>query len=133
MFAAQEAPYIVAKAAVPFLPTISNEAAHLIKSGSIPSLGNYLCAGEHWIRLDIPKHRRIGHHVAVGIACKNRCEIETETIHVHFLDPIAEAIQHQAADNGMGGIESVSCSAVVSVTRPLMLQNVVGTIVESAE
>src|ERR1700757_2566785 len=49
IFTTKETSYVIPKTTVPFLPTVTNKAAHLVKSGSIPRFGNYLCAGERWI------------------------------------------------------------------------------------
>jgi hypothetical protein len=133
IFATKETSYVIAKAAVPFLPTIPNKAAYLVKAGSVPSFGNYLCAGKRWIRLDIPKHGRIAHHLARGIACKDGCEIETETIHVRFFDPVTQTMHDHAANNRMIGVERISCSAVVGITPAIWFENVVRAVIDSTK
>ena len=66
--ATQETSNVVAEAAVPFLPCVADEAAHLIEAGGIPRFGNELCSSEHWIRFDIPQNRRVGQWISVQVA-----------------------------------------------------------------
>ena len=56
-FAAEEIAEIVAKAAVPLLPGIADEAADLVEPGGVPGLGEQLRARERWIGFDVPEHR----------------------------------------------------------------------------
>src|ERR1700745_19902 len=64
LFATEEAADIVAEAAVPLLPTVSDKAAYLIKPGRVPSLGDELGPGKLWIRFNVPQYRRIWHQLA---------------------------------------------------------------------
>src|SRR5258705_1417604 len=58
VIATEKAANIVAKPAIPFPPTVSDEISHLIKTGCIPSLSNKLRAREKGGRINIPKHWR---------------------------------------------------------------------------
>ena len=60
VLSSKETPYVVAETAVPFLPGITGEAAHLIEPGGVPRFRNQFGAGQQRIRFDIPEHRRIG-------------------------------------------------------------------------
>src|SRR4029077_17334086 len=86
-----------------------------------------------WIRFNIQENRGIRHHVTTGIAREDRSEIKTETIYVHLFHPIANAIQNHPANDGMIGIESVSCPAVVGVARAVLFQDVVSVVIESTK
>src|ERR1700739_469948 len=88
LIAAQEAAHVIAEAPVPLSPAIADKTAHLVETSGVPRLGDTLCARQRWIGLDIPKHGRIGHHVAARIARQNRGEIEAESIHMHLLHPV---------------------------------------------
>ena len=55
LFAAKKAPDIVSKPPVPLPPTIADEAANLIKSGRVPSLGDQLGPCEHGVGFDVPQ------------------------------------------------------------------------------
>src|SRR5512134_2429227 len=52
---------------------------------------------------------------------------------MHLLDPIPETVDDHAADNGMVGVESVSRSCVVGVPRAVLLEDIVGVVVQTAE
>ena len=131
--AAEEAADIVAEASVPFLPAVADEGAYLVQAGGIPRLGDELRPRQHRVRLDIPQHRRVRHHVARLVQLQDRCEIEPEAIHVHHVDPVAQTVHDHPPHDGMIAVERVPGSAVVRVTRPIRLENVVGRVVQSAE
>ena len=131
--AAEEAADIVAEAAVPFLPAVADEAADLVQAGGVPRLGDELRAGQHRVRLDVPQHRRVRHHVARLVAVQDRRQIEAEAVDVHLLDPVAEAVDDHPADDRMIGVERVAGAAVVGVARAVVFEDVVGRVVESAE
>src|ERR1700757_3953345 len=133
VFRTEKASNVVAKLPVPLLPTVPNEASHLIQSSCVPCFGNHFGPGQVWIRFNIQEDRRIRHHVAAGIARENRSEIKTETIHMHFYHPIADAIQDHPANDGMIGIERVSSAAVVGIARPVLFQDVVSVVVKSTK
>src|SRR6516162_260962 len=71
--------------------------------------------------------------MARGIAREDRREIKPETVDVHLLYPVAEAVYDHAADNGMVSVEGVACSAVVGVARAVLFEDVIGAVVQSAE
>src|SRR5262249_34843680 len=50
--------HVIAESAIPFLPTISHEAADLIKASGVPRFCHQLDARQRWIRLNIPKDGR---------------------------------------------------------------------------
>src|SRR6478736_7742858 len=63
LFAAKKTPNIVSKPPVPLPPTISDEAAYLIKPGRVPSLGDDLGPCELGVRFNIPQYGRIWHQL----------------------------------------------------------------------
>jgi hypothetical protein len=63
----------------------------------------------------------------------NRGEIETEAVNVHFLHPIAEAVEDHPPDNRMIGVERVSSPAVVGVARAIFFEDVVSDVVNPPE
>ena len=52
---------------------------------------------------------------------------------MHLLDPVAEAVHDHAADDGVIGVERVARAAVIGVARAVLLQDVVGAVVQSAK
>src|SRR6516164_8808905 len=115
VFASEETTYVITEAPVPFPPAIPNKTADLVQSGCIPSLGDYLCPCKGRIGINVPKNRGIRHHRTVGITRKDRSEIETETVHVHHCNPVAETVHDHSANNGMIGVERIPCAAEIRV------------------
>ncbi|KAF5408086.1 MAG: hypothetical protein Udaeo2_17380 [Candidatus Udaeobacter sp.] len=63
LFAAKKTPNIVSKPPVPLHPTISDEAAYLIKPGRVPSLGDELGPCELGVGFNVPQYGRIWHQL----------------------------------------------------------------------
>ena len=106
---------------------LTDEGAHVIKAGSISCLGDKLRTCKGRVRIDI------SYRLAGRIAVQNRCQIESETIHVHLADPIAESIHDHEADIQMVRISRVPCTAVVGVPGGVLFENVANTVVQPAE
>src|SRR5262245_8446281 len=66
--ALNEMPHVVAKAAIPLLPSVADKASHLVKPRGIPRLRNECGSSQQGVGLDIPQHRwvrqRVSHFVA---------------------------------------------------------------------
>src|SRR5277367_6474762 len=131
--AAEETAHVIAKASIPLAPAITNKTADLIKPSRVPGFGNHLCSGERGIGFNIPKNRRISQDMAARIARENGCKIKAEPIHMHLLYPIADAVDDHPSNNRMIGVERISRAAEVCIKRPVLLQNVVSVVVQSAE
>src|SRR6185437_11653710 len=130
---AQEAPGIITKTSIPFLPGISDKAANLIESSRIPGFGDHLRSGKYRIRLDVPQKRRIGHESTVRITCEDGRQIEAEAIHVHLFDPIAEAVYNHAPDGGIIRIQRVPGATKVGVAGAVAFKQVVSTVIDSTK
>ena len=130
---AEEAPDIVAEPPVPLLPAVAHERADLVQAGGIPGLGDELRAREHRVRLDVPQDGRTRHRVTRGAAREHRGEIEPEAIHVHRLDPVAKAVHDHPPDDRLVGVERVARARVVGVAGAVVLEDVVGHVVEPAK
>src|SRR6516162_9131025 len=115
VFAPEETTYVITEASVPFPPAIPNKTADLVQTSCIPSLGDYLCPCKGRIGINVPKNRWVRHHRTVGITRKDRSEIETETVHVHHCNPVAETVHDHSANNGMIGVERIPCAAEIRV------------------
>ena len=64
---------------------------------------------------------------------KNRRQIETESVDVHFLNPIPQAVDDQPPNDRLIGVERVAATGVVGVSRSAVFQNVIRRIVDAAE
>ncbi len=131
--AAEKTPDIVAKPPVPLLPAVAHERADLVQAGGIPRLGDELRAREQRVRLDIPQHGRTRQRIARGVAREHRCEVEPKAIHVHRLDPVAETVHDHPPDDRLVGVERVPRARVVGVAGAVVLEDVVGHVVEPAK
>jgi len=52
---------------------------------------------------------------------------------VHLLDPVAKTVHDHSANDGMISIQRISCTAVVSVARAVLFENVIGAVIDSPE
>ena len=61
-------------------------------------------------------------------------QIKAESVHVHFQNPITQAVHHELKRMGMQQIESVAGAGEIHIqTRILRLQTVVSEVVDPAE
>src|SRR5207247_9666642 len=88
---------VVTEAAVPFLPRVADEAAHLVEAGGIPRLGHELDAGQRRVRLDVQQHGRVRQHLPRRVAGEDRGEVEAKAVDVHLLDPVTPPVYDHAA------------------------------------
>src|SRR5215831_12653104 len=58
-FATKKAPHVIPEVSVPFLPTVSDKAAYLIKSSRVPSLCDEFGSRKLWVRFNVPQNRWI--------------------------------------------------------------------------
>src|SRR5208337_2470645 len=68
IFPPEKTAHVIAEASVPFLPTVADETADLVKAGGIPSFRNQLGSRQNRVRLDVPQHGRVGQDLARRIA-----------------------------------------------------------------
>src|SRR5438094_952739 len=99
VFPTKKTPNVVSEPPVPLLPTVSDEVTYLIEAGRIPRLRDELGSGKHRIRLNVPQYRRIRQHLARLTAPEDRRQIESEAVHMHLLDPIAETVHDHPAND----------------------------------
>jgi len=50
---------------------------------------------------------------------------------MHLLDPIAEAVHDHPADNRLIGVQRIPGTAVIGITRAILVENVVGAVVQA--
>ena len=53
------------------------------------------------------------------------CEVESESVHVHLGDPVAEAVLDHPTDDGLIGVEGVAAPAEVRVSRLVLREDVI--------
>src|SRR5262249_61720129 len=85
---------IISELSVPFFPTISDEAAHLVQATGVPGFRNEFGPGEDRVGFNVPQHRRGRHHPASLIPPHDPRYIKTEAHPLQFLHPIKQAV-HQ--------------------------------------
>jgi hypothetical protein len=67
------------------------------------------------------------------VARQDRGEIEPEAVDVHRLHPVAEAVDDHPPHDRMVSVERVAGAGVVGVARAVVLEDVVGGVVQAAE
>src|SRR5581483_2107127 len=92
---------VVAESTIPLLPAVPDKTADLVQASGVPSLGNELRARQRRIGLDVPQDRRVCKRTTRWIARQNRREIEAEPVHMHFLDPVAQAVHDHPTHDWM--------------------------------
>src|SRR5215813_370205 len=67
--------------------------------------------------------------MAGRIARENRGKVKTKTIHMHLFNPITEAVDDHSANNRMIRVHRISRTAIIRITGPILLQNVISDVV----
>ncbi len=99
----------------------------------VPRLGDQLRVAQRRLRRDRFEERRVGAEAAV-VPPEHRREIEAEAVDVHFLDPVAHAIDDQVAHRIVADRDRVAGAAAIDVLRRrFRLQPVVRRVVEAAQ
>ena len=134
LVALDEAPDVVAEAAVPLRPAEAGEVADLVQPAGVPGLGDDLGVGQLVVELDVPEDRRIVHRVAVRAARQDRGEVEAEAVDVHLADPEEQALGDELLDQRDVAVERVPAARQVRVELLVVgLEVVVDGVVEAAE
>ena len=128
-----EVSHVIAKPVVPFRPA-GGKAADLISArAAVPRLGD---------EFDISEHRILAHDLQeaafgvepVGLARKDRPQIEAESVDPRFGHPIAQTVRDHLDDARVAEVERVAGAGIVDVeTRLVRHQPIVGLIVDPFE
>src|SRR5262249_14493085 len=51
---------------------------------------------------------------------------------MHFFHPVPQTVEDHSAHNGMIGIQSISSTTVIRISRAIILQNVISAVINSA-
>ncbi len=131
--ASPEVAHGVAVLPVPLRPE-RREVAHLVAAlADVPGLGDELDLADDRILLDEVEERREAVDV-LQLARQRGGQVEPETVDVHLLHPVPEAVHDQLQHVGVAGVEGVARAGVVHVIAFVALdQPVVGGVVEAAE
>ncbi len=125
----------IAVAPVPFRPT-GRKSPHLIAAfRNIPRLGDQLGPGQHRVLPDGVQKRgaRIESPVE-PLPRQRRGEIEAESVDPHFGHPVAQAVEHQPQDEGMGRVGSIAAPRVIpGKALGGAVETVVGVVVDPPE
>ena len=131
-----EAAHRVPEPSVPLRP-VHREIAHLIRA-DVPRLRDHDDAVQHRILRDGVEERggRL-ERADLAAAAEDRGQVETETVHVHDLGPVAQRVHDQPDDGGAVEVEAVAAARVVHVVALRRVgrpgQTVVGQVVQALE
>ena len=98
----------------------------------IPRLGDQLHLREHGILADRLQERGMRVEVARRASEAGR-EVEAKAVHVHLLHPVAQRVHHQPQRRGRYRSTRVAAAGVIDVAGAVVLQAVVGGVVDPAE
>ena len=108
-------PNVIAVSTVPLRPTQISKRTDLIGTRSIPSFRNDLGVGQHRILGDQIDQGRVRHQVSIAISRQDTGKIESETIDVIVVYPMAQAMKYELPANRVIAIERIAAASVVAV------------------
>src|SRR5208283_4380010 len=126
---------IVAITGVPLQPGRARKSTSELIAADVPRLRDQRQPAQLGVRGDFTEYRSISPiECAVGIPAKHRCEIEAETIDVHFVLPVPQAVHNHFAHVRLVEIQRVAGARVISVwTRRVGGPHVIASRVETLE
>ena len=123
----------VPEASVPLRP-MGRELAHLVAAlPDVPWLGDELHRPDDGVLLDDVEE---GRETVDGVELPRQGgrQVEAEAVHVHLLDPVAQAVHDELQDVRLEHVERVARARVVHVAaRVVGQQPVVGLVVQAAQ
>src|SRR5579883_678950 len=130
----EEAPDVIAEAAVPLGPAVSGKMADLVETGGVPGLGNDFRIGQVFIELDLPDDRRMGAGNAIFTARQNGAFVEAEAVYVSLADPVAQTFDDQLLRNRVIAVERVPAAAEIHVIAEVPRhQKIITAVVDALE
>jgi hypothetical protein len=131
VIAAKKAADIVTKAPVPLPPTIAYKTSHLIEASCVPRLGHHFRAGKRGSESVSQRTGAFDIGWPEESRARIRREVKTETVDMHFLYPVAEAVKDHPANNRMVCVQSVAGTAVIGVAGAVPFQHVICRVIEA--
>src|SRR6185437_3327798 len=109
--AAPELADIVAESIVPLAELLAELADSVAARAWIPRLRDELALAQDRIRLDELQHLRVG--IEARLAAEHGGKVEAEARHAHFLDPVAQTLDHQPLHGRMIAAQRVAGAGIV--------------------
>ena len=117
--AAPEVAHVIAKPIVPLAPA-GRKAAHLISPwATVPRLGDKFDFREKGVLSNRLEKAALGIK-SVGLTRENCAEIEAESVHSRFANPVTQAVHDHLYDPGMAEVERVTGARVIDVEARLV-------------
>ena len=123
----------IAELVVP-LQEPAGEAPDLVTvRARVPRLGDHPRARQHRVLAQRGEERGVRIE-AVLVAAEHRRQVEAEAVHAHLRDPVAQGVEHELGDLGMGDVERVAAAAEVFAAAAVVAhQPVPAGVVQAAE
>ena len=118
--------------AVPLAPPGGKLTEVIATPADVPGLRDQLHLRQGRVLTDRLEERGLGVEVAARAPEAGR-EVESESVHVHLLHPIAQRVHHQAQRRWLMEVEGVATPGVVDVMRAVVCEPVVHGVVDPAE
>ena len=105
----------VAVTVVPLRPARGKTTQAVAALAHVPGLGDQLDPGQHRVLAHGVEKARVIVETAVFLARQRGREIETEAVHVHVLDPVAQRVHDHLENPGVAKVEGVAAPREVHV------------------
>ncbi len=131
-----ETPHAVAVFAIELAPGFG-EGADLVAvhAHDVPGLGDELHLGKDGILGGGGEELAVGVECVTPVAGDGDGEIEAEAVHMHFGDPVTEAVEDEAEGRGAGGVHGIAAAGDIDVAGAVLVKAVpvVEAVVQAAE
>ena len=124
---------VVAEVIVPLAP-VRTPLTNLVPVGTdVPRLGDVLDLAEHRVMGQGLFERMVLIDAMGSVPNECRGQIEAEAVHPHLRHPVAQRVEHHVEHLGLGGVQGIAASSDVVVITTVLVESVVGGVVDSPE
>src|SRR5262249_9098752 len=107
---------IVAKASIPLQPGKPGESLPELESAYIPRLGDQPHLAQLRVSRNLSEDRSVSPvKGSIRVAAEHRCQIKAESVDVHLLLPITQAVHHHLAHVSAAKIQRVARTRIICV------------------
>ena len=88
---------------------------------------------KHGVFRDSLHHGRIAQDLTIGVSSHHGGQIEPKTVHVHFSDPVVQAVHYQVSNQGMIAVKSIATACKVEMFPGFRVEHVVNRVVYTSK
>ena len=133
LIAADKTPDVITKRPVPLRPVGAGEGTAELVAAEVPGLGDEPDVAQRRVGPDSRDERRITKvDRPVGPPGEDRRQVEAESVHVHLVHPVPQAVENERSHEPVVGPDDVAGPGIVAVEAAILFEQVVRGVVDAS-